>query len=122
MAKNLSIKEVEDFVFSNKIIQSKLEKYKFLFQTYNMALSVPFLHNLKTRTVLEFIDLLDQEDIKIISDTLKKEVQITKPKFSKVKNFNCYIDNLEFLLDDASNYTEVCLSRKGNNIKVLLWR
>lgn len=122
MVKNLSIKEVEDFVFSNKIIQFKLEKYKFLFQTYNMALSVPFLQQLKTRTVLEFIDLLDEEDIKIISDILKKEIQITKPKFSKVKNFGCYIDNLEFLLDDASNYTEVCLSRKGNNIKVLLWR
>lgn len=122
MVKNLSIKEVEDFVFSNKIIQFKLEKYKFLFQTYNMALSVPFLQHLKTRTVLEFIDLLDEEDIKVISDILKKEIQITKPKFSKVKNFACYTENLEFLLDDASNYTEVCLSRKGNNIKVLLWR
>ena len=76
MVKNLSIKEVEDFVFSNKIIQFKLEKYKFLFQTYNMALSVPFLQHLKTRTVLEFIDLLDEEDIKVISDILKKEIDL----------------------------------------------
>lgn len=122
MAKNLSIKEVEDFVFSNKIIQSKLEKYKFLFQTYNMAMSVPFLASLKTRTVLEFMDLLQPEDIKVISEVLQQEVSITKPSFAKVKSFGCYTDNLEFFVDDVSNYTDICLSRKGDKIKVLLWR
>ena len=122
MSKNLSIKEVEDFVFSNKIIQSRLEKYKFLFQTYNMALTVPFLSNLKTRTILEFIDLLQPEDIKIISEVLQRDISVTKPSFAKVKNFGCYTENLEFFMEDVSNYTDICLSRKDDKIKVLLWR
>jgi len=122
MSKNLSIKEVEDFVFSNKIIQSRLEKYKFLFQTYNMAISVPFLSNLKTRTILEFIDLLQPEDIKVISEVLQRDITVTKPHFAKIKSFGCYTDNREFFLEDASNYTDICLSRKGDKIKVLLWR
>lgn len=122
MKKNLSIKELEDFVFSNKIIQSKLPKYKFLFDGWRIAQSSPSLKSLATRCLLDFSSLVTEEDLKIIKDELNVEVSVPSLAYNHTKFFKTDIDKLEFLLEDVSNYTETVLYRKGKEIRVLLWR
>lgn len=122
MKKNLSIKELEDFVFSNKIIQSKLPKYKFLFNGWKIAQASPSLKSVANRCLLDFADLLTEEDIKIIEEELKIEIVLPRLQYDHTKYFKTDIDILEFLLEDVSNYTETVLYRKGKEIRVLLWR
>jgi len=122
MVKNLSIKEIEDFVLSNQIIIRKLSKYKFLFDTYFLGKSVPGLQNASRRALIDFINLATQEDKDIISEILGREIKFPSFRVSQVKSFSTDIDFLENLIDDASNYNETILFRKGREVKVLLWR
>lgn len=122
MVKNLSIKDLEKFVFTNKIIHSKLPKYKFLFDGWTIAQASPSLRPVATRCILDFCSLLTEEDKKIIEEELNIPVNIASIKHSSVKYYTTDIDKLEFYIEDASNYAETILFRKGREIKVLSWR
>jgi hypothetical protein len=122
MPKNLSIKELEDFVFTNKIIQSKLPKYKFLFDSYTMSKSAPGLRDLGLRALIEFCNLVTEEDINIIASHLGYDVSIQKVYNSKVVYFNTTVDALELVLKDAELFQEIALYRNKDKVKVTLWR
>ena len=122
MVKNLSIKDLEKFVFTNKIIQSKLPKYKFLFDGWTVAQASPSLRSVATRCILDFCSLLTEEEKKILEIELGMPINIATIKHSSVKYFTTDIDKLELYIEDASNYAETVLFRKGKEIKVLSWR
>ena len=122
MVKNLSIKDLEKFVFTNKIIQAKLPKYKFLFDGWLVAQASPSLKSVATRCVLDFATLITEEDKKLLEEEFNLEINIVDLKHNSVKYYTTSVDKLENMLDDASNYAETVLFRRGKEIRVLLWR
>jgi hypothetical protein len=122
MEKNLSIKQLEDFVFSNKIIQNSLPKYKSLFDGWTIAQSSPSLRSLATRCLLDFVELVNEDDIKTIENILGFKINLPKFNHSNVKYFTTDIEKLENLIPNVSNYLETVLYRKGKEIRVLVWR
>lgn len=122
MAKNLSIKDLENLVFTNKIIQSKLPKYKFLFDSYFMSLINPSFKNLGIRSLIEFSNLVTPADVKIISDELGFEVDVSTVYNSKVNYLEGDINSIELMLDIDQVYSDMTIYRNKNKVKVLQWR
>ena len=122
MVKNLSIKELEILVFNNKIIQSKLPKYKFLYDSYTMSLINPSMKNLGIRAIIEFANYANKNDLQIISEELGYEISLEKVYNSKVNYFEVSCDALELSLNLDEIYNEHIIYRNKDKVKVLQWR
>jgi hypothetical protein len=122
MGKIFYFKDVEEIIFSHPIIQKTLPKYKSFFDSYKFSKINPVLKNLAIRSVFGFINSINEEEIKIISDILGYEISINKVNVDNIKNISCNINEIEFNLEDAYNYSEICIYRKQDEVKILCWR
>lgn len=122
MKKNLTFKEVEEIIFSHPIIQLNLNKYKSFFDSYHMAKMSPSLKRLAIRSVFGFMEAITPSEEKLISNILGYEISINKMSIDNIKSITGTIDDIEFKLEDSYNYSEMCIYRKGKEVKILCWR
>ena len=104
MEKIFYFKDVEEIIFPNKIIHQRLPKYKSFFDSYMFSKINPSLKNLAIRSVFGFINSVEDEELKIISDILGYKISINKINVDNIKNIICNINEIEFHLEDAYNY------------------
>lgn len=122
MAKIISYKDVKDIIFENQLVKNSLPHYKSLFDSYFLSKISPELRNLGQRSILKFIDQVTEEDCDKISDILGYTIYIPKMDTNFCKNIKASIEDLEFYLEDVSNYKEMAIYRKGDEVKILCWK
>lgn len=121
MAITLTVKNVEEIVFSNNKIMSSLPKYKPLFETWLFASRVPSLKSLRYKTVVEFLKLLTKSELLLLEQLVKKELLLDNSIYESCKNCEGEIENIEFNLPTNFNTSDFCIYRKGNQVGVTLW-
>lgn len=117
----LNIKNTEEFVLSNKKVMSALTKYQPLYQTWLFASRAPALQSLRVNTVLEFLKLLQADDLKSISEIISKKVILDPNMYSLCLNYKEKIENIEFSLPLDFNISDLCIYRYQDKIGVTLW-
>jgi len=122
MEKIFTFKDVEEKIFSNHKIKEALPKHKSFFDTYYFARMHNSLRNVAIRSVFNLMEYLNEEDLKIISYILGYKVSINKMSIDTLKNINCKIYEIANNLDQGYNYSEICIYRKNDEVKILCWR
>lgn len=122
MEKIFTFKDVEEKIFSNPNIKEFLPRHKSFFDTYYFAKMHPSLKDVATRSVFSLMEHLDDQDLKTISDILGYKVSISKMNIDTIKNINCNIYEIANHLGDTYNYSEICVYRKKDEVKILCWR
>jgi hypothetical protein len=122
MEKILNFKDVEEIIFSHPIIQENLSKYKSFFDSYKFAKINPSFKMMAIRSVFGFMESITENEIKLISDILGYKISINKMNIDSIKNINCNINEIPNYLGDAYNYSEICVYRNKNEVKILCWR
>jgi hypothetical protein len=122
MEKIFTFKDVEEKIFSNSKIRKDLPRHHSFFDSYAFARMHPSIKKIAIRSIFSFMDLVNEDEIKIISDILGYKIKISKLNVDTIKNINCNINKIVYNLDDAYNYSEICIYRKNNEVKILCWR
>lgn len=122
MSFTLSAKNAEEVVFTNKVITSKLSHYKNLFDTWHFANIMPQLRYIKNNIVIEFLNLIKESDIKIISDHIGLKVIIDEAVKKPIQNIQSDCESLEFELPSDFNCIDFCCYRNKESIGVTLWK
>ena len=99
-----------------------MPEFKYLFDSYDLAMITISLKSLAMRCLNEFLKKCSLADLKIIGDYLKDEIEIVKLNIDPVLIFEGDIENLEFLLSKDYNCIDICLYRKENIVKGMLWK
>jgi hypothetical protein len=118
----LDLNNVEDIVFKNKNLRIQFPHFKYLFDSYDLGMVSISLKSLAMRCLNEFIKKCTDEDIKKLEEFLNDEVEISKLNVDPVLFFDGEKDNLEFELPEDYNCVDICIYRKKDNIKGLLWK
>lgn len=122
MPTNLSLNNVEELVFSNKRVVASLPQYKSIFDSWLLSKRVAHLRNLGQRAILDFFEAVNEEEIEIISIVNGINIVHQKVSFERYKNINSTTERLENDLSDVSNFIDMCVYRKKDEVQVLLWK
>lgn len=108
----INFSNVEDIVFWDKEIQ-KLFPDKFsIFEQWKIVISVPNLKELRKTCLLDFLNGLTEEDVKILEIYFNEKVYVEKLNYSIVENVKIPINS------DICN--DICKINKFNYFS--MWR
>jgi hypothetical protein len=122
MATNLSLSNVEELVFSNKRVVASLPQYKSLFDSWLLSKRVSHLRNLGHRAILDFLESVSEDEVEIISIVNNIDLHYQKISFKRYKNLNSKINEVEKDLLNVSNFIDMCVYRKKDEVRVFLWK
>ena len=122
MATNLSLSNVEELVFSNKRVVASLPQYKSLFDSWLLSKRVSHLRNLGHRAILDFLESVSEDEVEIISIVNNIDLHYQKRSFKRYKNLNSKINEVEKDLLNVSNFIDMCVYRKKDEVRVFLWK
>ena len=116
----ININNVEDLIFYDRKLRRLLPHYKSYFDQWTLAYVTPGLKGLGRRTVLEFLNILSQEDIKALEGHFKDRVEVVKLDTKLVENHKFPIEDAEDGLDGL--YGNLSLYRDEKHLYVCSWR
>lgn len=118
----LNAKNIEDIVFKNNELKSKLKKYAHIFSNWHMASTHPTLRYIKNESVYSLLKLLDKKDLEIIKDTTGLDIDLDPNIYKSVVNITSSLNELEFELPADLNFIDLSVYRKQDELKVTLWK
>lgn len=118
----LNLNNVEEIVFKDKNLRLKLFEYKYLFDSYDLAMFSPSLKSLGMRCLNEFIKKCNNKNLQTLKEHLNDDVEIVRLNLDPVLMFESNIDDLELILSNDYNCSDICIYRKENQIRGMLWK
>lgn len=91
----INLQNVEELIFFDKRVRKLLPELSNYFSQWELANYSPGLRTLGRRTLMEFLNALDDSHIQILSDYFKEPVTLMKLDHHIVQNDVYSIDDLE---------------------------
>ena len=117
---NINLSNVEEIVFYDKSLQRKLPEFKHLFDQWMLAIKAPTLRSLGKRSILDFLNNLENEHIAIIEKYLGSEITIDKLDYHIVKNYNFQLEDTD--LNGLPTYADFAIFRNEDQLYISFWR
>ena len=119
----LNLHNVEELIFYDKNIQIHFPEFRSLFDQWRLAQMSPALRSLGKRSVIDFMNSLDDTDVEILQGYFDTKVTITKLEYNIVKNLKFPIlSNFGTELDLAVGFTNITTYRDKNYVYISMWR
>jgi hypothetical protein len=118
----LDFENVQEFVFSDSQLRNQLPKHRHLFDSWILGVRVPAMRQLSKRSVLEFLETIDDEDLKIISDHIGEEVELEQLDYHIVKELNMSCKNVADILNETDCYPNFAITRTEGDVTICFWR
>lgn len=81
--KYLNFSNVEELVFYDRDLQSRLPIYMFsLFEQWRLAQRVPFLREMGKQAILDFLNCLDEDHLDILEEYFGEKIVVEKLNYS----------------------------------------
>jgi len=119
---NLNLSNVEKLVFYDPRIQRLIPHHQKFFNQWKLAQMTSALRPLGKRAVLDFLNALTSDDIKILETHFKGEITLTKVNYSLVSNHICLLDDAEGVLSEVEGFVDFAVYRDRDHLYISHWR
>lgn len=109
-------------VFRDNNFRQALPEFKSLFDSWLVASRNPALRQLGKRAILDFLEQLDEDHLKIISDYFGEKVVLEKVDSHIVKEVKGYCENIPVVLDEFEHYSNFIITRNKKEVTICFWR
>lgn len=83
----LNFSNVEDLIFYDKNIQNLLPVDMFsIFEQWRLSKRIPYLRSIGKEALLDFLNLIEENEIKILEDYFQQKVSVEKINYKTVVN------------------------------------
>ena len=119
---NLNLTNIEELVFQNQRVQRLFPNHQNLFNQWKLAKMSPALRALGKRAVLDFLNTLTSNDIKILETHFGDEITLTKVNYNLVSNHSCLLDDAEGVLSEVQGFVSFAAYRDKDHLYLSCWR
>ena len=117
---NINLSNVEEIVFYDKSLQRKLPAFKHLFDQWTLAMQAPTLRSLGKRSILDFLNNLENEHIAIIEKHLGSKITIEQLDYHIVQHYDFSLESAD--LDGLQTYSDFAIFRNEDQLYISFWR
>lgn len=118
----INFNSAENLIFENKKAQEILPNFRFLFNQWAMGKQMPSLKFLCKRSILDLINSLTDEDIKLLEGFFGEKIEVKKLEYNIVKTLTCKISELSYELERLEWKGNFSMYRKNDIVYLLFWR
>ncbi len=118
----LNLQNVEEVIFVDKRVHRLLPAYQNLFDSWSLGTRVTALRNLARRSVMDFLNLLQYEDIVKLSEFFGESVTVNKLHYHIVTNIDTTLESAADELMECEDYLDLTVCRKGDCLYISLWK
>lgn len=115
----INLKNIEEIIFFNEEIHKILPEFSVQFGQWKIGKRVPPLADLGRNSVIEVLNLLDQNHIEILENYFETDIIIDKLSSNIIKNHSIELDEN---LCGFYEYKSFCVFRGKENIELTFWR
>jgi len=118
---SINIDNIEDLVFFDEKLHSKLPDFEFLFRQWKLG-KMYGLRSLIRQSLFDFLNRTNNEHIKILEEYLGQDIVIENNlDYHIVRNIKVSVEDPEAICE-ISGYNGFSTYRKGNQLYVSFWR
>lgn len=119
----INLSNVEELVFLDKKLQKQIPEFFHLFEQYKLSKMTPALRTLGQRSIIDFLQGLKDEHLKILEGYFGSNVTLSKTDHHIVKNLVFSLNNAELgSMKGTEGYPNFCLHRDRNQVYLSFWR
>ena len=123
MIKTINLHNVEKLIFEDSELRKKLTSHKDLFHTWALSKQSPDFKAMGQKAILNFLNLITDQEIKIISEYFNEVVSVEKILTNVVEQYNCLINEAEKMLNTETIIKEAFfVYREGEQFYLSTWR
>jgi len=109
-----------ELLFQNQLIKNSMPRFKHLFDSWELAQKIPQMRSLGIRSVIDFLNSINANEIEEISKIFKSPIEIMKIEINSYKNISGYVDDFELQLPLNINVNDLCVYRNKDKVSVLI--
>jgi len=118
----VNLQNVEQIIFMDSAARRLLPDFKHLFDSWTLATKVTALRNLGKRSLLDFLNGLQADHIKTLSEYFREEVIVDKMDYHIVKNLETGLDEAGGELSKFEGFLDLATYRRGDRLYISIWR
>lgn len=118
----INLTNIEEIIFRNMDVWKHMPSMSHYRDEWMVSQRVPGMRGLGKRAVLGFMSELGAEQIEVLESHLGEPVVINKMNPNTHANLECDIADLEGRICEFSDFSEVCISRNKETVKLSFWR
>lgn len=118
----INLQNVEEIIFYNNKLHHVLPEFSYLFDQWKLSRYSPALKNLGKRSIIDFLNKINQDQIKILEKHLGTTIYIKGIDTNIVKNYNFLLDNAEEKLNCLEDVPNFCVSRDESSVYISFWK
>lgn len=117
----LNITNVEDLIFYNSAAVKSLPEFAKLYDRWRLA-KINSLRSLQTRTLLDFLNSLDETHLKELEQVLGDKIHLTKLNYNLTQNIDSNVVDVERKLNQSEWFENFVCFREDEQVYVSFWR
>lgn len=118
---NLNLNNVEKLVFESGLIK-KFPEFKQQYDQWKLSKINPSLRQLGKRTLIDFVNCLENEHISVLEEHFKASITIDKMDYHIVKNCKLSTSRLEIDLNEIQGLENFTTYTDGCQFYISFWR
>lgn len=116
----LNFQNIEDLVLKNKKIISEIKDLRHITEQWLLTYRLPFMKNLRKQCVIDLLNSLNDDHVKIIENHLEDTIVISRLDRDISKNLECDLNDIK--IGDVSEFQNFTLSRDSDKMYFTFWR
>lgn len=121
----LNFSNVEDLIFYDKDLQELLPVDMFsIFEQWRLSKRIPYLKSIGKEAILDFLNLIEENEIKILEFYFKEKIIVEKINYKIVKNveINLKEEKICEKICDIQEFNYFNTYRDENFLYLTFWR
>jgi hypothetical protein len=118
----LDFSNVQELIFKDFEAQKLMPKFKDLFQQWKLGQFVPGLRPMAQKALLDLLNQLEEEDIRILEIYLGTTISVEKLDYTLVKTHKVELSNAQEKVECLDLEGELFLYRDANYLYIGDWK
>ncbi len=118
----LNLTNVEEIIFKNYELRKQFPEFRHYFDQWSLAQQHNFLKQTGKQAVIDFLNNLNENHVKIISKYFGINVTIDKLTSGTIRQYQFNVDDLPDKIKEIQDNGNLFLYRNGNQVYVSTWR
>lgn len=118
----INFSNIQQLIFQDSELQSKLPEFKDLFQQWKLGQFVPSLRPMAQKALLDLLNQLGCEQIHILELYFKTSITIEKLNHTLFDNYVLPLSEADEQIGDLGIEGEMFLHRDENHVYIGVWR
>jgi hypothetical protein len=117
----INLNNIEELIFFDKKAQALFPEFRHLFDQWQLGQRIPGMKTLGQRSILELLQLFDQNDIIKLEDYFGDKIMLERLDHHIVANYSWSLEDQNELCQFVG-YRDFCISRNKDNASITFWR